>query len=207
MSVTIALRKQFQKPTGVLGTLAGVIMAWRPSNRRRNEWAVSLLDIGSHDRVLEIGFGPGYAIASMTRLSAHIVGVDHSQTMVTMAARRNHDAIMAGRVRLECATIESAVELGPFAKVLAVNSWHGWKDDSELLYRCVEAGGRVVIAEQPRSAGATDATARAVGEEMAQALRIAGFEEVSIEMLAIKPVAVAAAIAVKSTRLQGRTSP
>jgi hypothetical protein len=60
------IRGQFRRPTGVPGRIAGGIMAHRASNRRRNAWAVSLLDVQRDDRVLEIGFGPGIAITELS---------------------------------------------------------------------------------------------------------------------------------------------
>ena len=59
---------QFGRPTGFWGNLAGMIMAYRPSNRQRNDWTIALLDIQPQDRVLEIGFGPGVAIEKLARL-------------------------------------------------------------------------------------------------------------------------------------------
>ena len=50
------VRAQFARPTGLSGRVVGWIMASRASNRRRNVWTVSLLDVQRHDRVLEIGF-------------------------------------------------------------------------------------------------------------------------------------------------------
>jgi hypothetical protein len=47
--------------------MAGWVMAHRPSNRQRNSWVVSLLDVRPADRVLEIGFGPGLAIGELSR--------------------------------------------------------------------------------------------------------------------------------------------
>jgi hypothetical protein len=49
------VRAQFGRPTGVLGRVLGWTLASRPSNRRRNVWTVSLLNVQRHDRVLEIG--------------------------------------------------------------------------------------------------------------------------------------------------------
>lgn len=40
-------------------------MAHRHSNQQRNLWAVSMLEVRPTDRVLEIGFGPGVAIAEL----------------------------------------------------------------------------------------------------------------------------------------------
>ncbi len=53
------LRAQAARPTGLPGRMVGWVLAHRSSNRRRNAWAVSLLDVQRDDRVLEIGFGPG----------------------------------------------------------------------------------------------------------------------------------------------------
>jgi hypothetical protein len=55
------IHSQFGHPAGVLGGLAGVVMASRGSNRQRNAWTVRQLDIQPTDRVLEIGFGPRLA--------------------------------------------------------------------------------------------------------------------------------------------------
>jgi hypothetical protein len=52
---------QFMDPRGLPGRLVGWEMALRPSNRKRNAWAVTLMDVQPPDRVLEIGFGPGIA--------------------------------------------------------------------------------------------------------------------------------------------------
>ena len=56
---------QFMHPHGLGGHLPGWVMAHRSSNRRRNTWVVSLLDVRPTDRVLEIGFGPGIAIGEL----------------------------------------------------------------------------------------------------------------------------------------------
>jgi trans-aconitate methyltransferase len=89
------VRAQFGRPTGVPGRIAGAIMAHRASNRRRNAWAVSLLDVQRDDRVLEIGFGPGVAIRELSARApeGHVCGLDHSAVMVQQAARRNAEAV------------------------------------------------------------------------------------------------------------------
>ena len=46
------------------GHVAGWIMGRRSSNLKRNHWAVRLLDVGPIDRVIELGCGPGVAIAA-----------------------------------------------------------------------------------------------------------------------------------------------
>src|SRR3712207_9441128 len=68
-------------------------MAHRTSNRRRNAWAVSLLDVRPEDRVLEIGFGPGLAIRELGRLArkGYVCGIDHSELMLRRGKRVNYE--------------------------------------------------------------------------------------------------------------------
>ena len=56
MSFKQNIISQFSNPHGLLGRLAGTIMAHRPSNQERNRWTVDLLEIQPDDHVLEIGF-------------------------------------------------------------------------------------------------------------------------------------------------------
>src|SRR5881275_2886306 len=109
---------QAHQPRGAAGSVSGWMFAHRPSNRQRNRWAVSLLDVRPTDRVLEIGFGPGVAVAELVRAGAgHVVGIDHSAVMLRQASRRNAAAIRAGRVALLEAPVEQ-LPYGPFDAVL-----------------------------------------------------------------------------------------
>src|SRR6266516_1204143 len=114
---------QFGHPHGFGGRAAGWVMATRGSNRERNIWAVGLLDVQAHDRVLEIGFGPGVAIQEFARraTSERVVGVDHSEVMVQQARKRNAAAVRAGRVDLRLGTAERLPAFdASFDKILAV---------------------------------------------------------------------------------------
>src|SRR5215469_8996123 len=102
---------QGHHPHGAAGSVTGWVFAHRPSNRQRNRWAVSLLGVQSADHILEIGFGPGLAVAELVRAGAgHVYGIDHSGVMLRQAAGRNAAAIRAGRVTLARA---SANQLPP----------------------------------------------------------------------------------------------
>ena len=192
------VRPQFQRPAGVAGRIVGWILAARPSNRRRNAWAVSLLEIERHDRVLEIGFGPGIAIREISRLAAdgYVCGLDHSEEMVHQAVKRNAVAIRAGRVDLRLASVDCLpMFAAPFDKVLAVNAImfsDRTRDRIQALRRVMRPGGRIAIAHQPRGPGATDAAAAAKGEEIAAALTAAGFSEVQVRTMSLKPAVVCA---------------
>jgi SAM-dependent methyltransferase len=97
-----AIYAQFSKPTGVLGRVAGWIMAKRPSNRARNRWTVELLDVEPSDRVLELGFGPGLSIDLIAQrvFNGSVVGIDHSTVMLEQALLRNRRWVALGRVHL-----------------------------------------------------------------------------------------------------------
>ena len=193
-------RAQFGNPMGCWGRMAGWIMAHRPSNRARNLWAVSLLDIQPSDRVLEIGFGPGLAIARISELLSNgkIVGIDHSSIMLNQARRRNAYAIARGRVELRLASVlDLPQDLAPFDKIISVNSFQYWGNATAVLRALrslMKPGGRIAIALQPRFRGATNEDALAAGRDMAASLREAGYRQVRVEINPMKPISVACAL-------------
>ena len=105
--------RQFERPHGALGALAGFVMSHRLSNRERNRWTVELIAPETNARVLEVGCGPGLALAAMCdRVTAGcIVGLDHAPLMLAQAARRNARAIEAGRLQLHLGGLEALAEL------------------------------------------------------------------------------------------------
>jgi ubiquinone/menaquinone biosynthesis C-methylase UbiE len=171
-------------------------MAHRSSNRRRNAWVVSLLDVARTDRVLEIGFGPGIAIreAAARASDGLVCGVDHSEVMLHQARRRNAEAIRAGRANLRLATAEHLPSFdAQFDMVLAVNSMGLWDDPVACLRTMrslLRPGGRIAVASQPRHSGATAETSREAGNDIATRLVEAGFSDTQIETLPLKPPVV-----------------
>ncbi|HYU39474.1 MAG TPA: methyltransferase domain-containing protein [Acidimicrobiia bacterium] len=184
---------QFHRPHGFGGRAAGWVMAKRGSNRQRNVWAVGLLDVQPHDRALEIGFGPGVAVREFARraTSGLVVGIDHSEVMVRQARKRNAAAVRAGRVDLRLGTAERLPAFdASFDKILAVNSLMFWDDPVDRLVelrRLLRPGGRIAIAFQPRGPGASDETAAQAGLEMAEQFAAAGFTDVRVETLDLRP--------------------
>lgn len=185
--------RQFGHPRGIAGRVAGWVMAHRPSNRQRNSWVVSLLDVQPADRVLEIGFGPGLAIVAFAHRTTqgYVYGIDHSEVMLRHASRRNDAAIRAGRVELVHASVDRLPSFGePLDAILAANSVGFWADPAERLHdlrRLLRHGGRIALATQPRCPGATrDTTARAA-QELQDLLTQAGFTQVRVETLELDP--------------------
>jgi SAM-dependent methyltransferase len=196
--VTAAVRAQFRRPTGFWGYGAGLLMAHRSSNRRRNAWAVSLLEVRPADRVLEIGFGPGLAIRECSRIAQHgyVCGIDHSEVMLRQARRRNAGGISRGVVDLRLGSVDALPAFdAPFDKILAVNAMLFWNQHDvrlEKLRHLLSPGGTIAVAHQPRGPGASDETSLARGQEIAEALGCAGFTEVRTETLPLQPAVVCA---------------
>jgi ubiquinone/menaquinone biosynthesis C-methylase UbiE len=197
-AVISAIVGQFGRPRGMAGSVAGWVMAHRSSNRRRNSWVVSLLDVQPGDRVLEIGFGPGLAIAELSRRagdSGHVYGIDHSEVMLRQATRRNAAAIRAGRVSLSRASVDQLPPSlgGPFDAILAVNSIGFWPAPAERLgelRRRLTPGGRIAIASQPRCPGATASTSRNAARQIEALLQDAGYTSTRTETLDLDPPVV-----------------
>jgi ubiquinone/menaquinone biosynthesis C-methylase UbiE len=210
-TVIAAIVGQFGHPRGVAGSVAGWVMANRASNRRRNRWVVSLLEVQPTDRVLEIGFGPGLAVAELSRRvgpSGHVFGVDHSEVMLQQATRRNAAAIQAGRVTLTLGTVEALPPAlgGPFEVILAVNSLGFWPAPAQRLQdlrRRLAPGGRIAIASQPRCPGATRTTSLAAARKITDLLGAAGFTRTSTELLDLDPPVVCV-LAVNHATANGR---
>jgi SAM-dependent methyltransferase len=187
---------QGHHPRGAAGNVTGWVFAHRPSNRRRNRWAVSLLAVRPADQVLEIGFGPGVAVAELVRAGAgHVYGIDHSAVMLRQASRRNAAAIRAGLVTLINAPADQLPPAldGPFDAILAVNSLGFWPAPAERLAelrRRLAPGGRIAIVSQPRCHGATAGTSGSAAEEIGTLLRSAGFTRLSTETLPLSPPVV-----------------
>jgi SAM-dependent methyltransferase len=120
---------QAHNPTGPAGHVISWIFGHRSSNVRRNRWAVELLEVKPSDRVIELGCGPGVAIAALASRATQglVVGVDHSAVVIGQARRRNADAVKEGRVRLIHAPVEHLeIADGPFDAALAVNTVGMW---------------------------------------------------------------------------------
>jgi len=187
---------QAHRPRGAAGRVTAWEMAYRPSNRQRNRWVVALLEVRPTDRVLEIGFGPGVAIAELARVGAgHVYGVDHSAVMLREASRRNAAAIRAGRVTLIGASVDQlppAVD-GPFDAILTVNSLGFWPAPAQRLAELrgrLGHRGRIAVVSQPRCPGATAATSREAAREIENLLRGAAFTQPKTETLPLSPPAI-----------------
>lgn len=200
MNLSDVITSQFQHPRGFLGNIAGMIRAWE--NRERNALVIELLDVQRADYILEIGFGPGWAIqqVSLRAVEGFVAGVDVSETMVRQASQRNAAAIRAGRVELKQGSA-AARPYGDavFDKAFAVNAFQIWPEPLEGLKeirRVLKPGGRVVITIQPVW-DKTPAFAQKVGDELIAQLNRAGFKLVRLEVKQLQSGITVSGIGVK----------
>lgn len=213
MSVTqkvkLAIVRQFGHPRGAAGNIAGWVMAHRSSNVERNRWIVSVLDVQPGQRILEVGFGPGVAIAEMARRvgpTGHVYAIDRSGVMLRHASRRNAAAIRSGQVTLAAAPVEALPPgfEGPFDVIYAVNSMGFWPSPAERLTelaRLLAPGGRIAIANQPRGADVARDPVLAARERM-DMLEQAGLTGIRSDTLPLDPPVVCV-IGVKRTAAAG----
>lgn len=194
MSLRDAMLSQFRQPRGLMGQVAGTLMAHRLSNLVRNHWAVSLLDPQLDDQVLEIGFGPGVGIQQVAckLVGGQVWGIDHSLVMLQHARRRNQRAIAAGKVRLLHRSVSTLGSLSQvFDKIFEVDSYQFWDSPLEVLGNCrdrLRPGGTMFLVQQPRGPGATEADVGPFAEQLAGAMADIGFADILIRRKAMRPV-------------------
>ena len=144
-----ALGAQLRHPSGAFGSLIGWLMAL--VNDEPNRLAVDALDLGPRERVLELGFGPGWSlrnIAERTR-GARVYGVDQSARMLEQAKRMNEVAVSSGRMVLVQGPFSPLPWIDEmFDKVLLVNVVYFFDSDGRDIsevYRVLRSGGRAVV--------------------------------------------------------------
>lgn len=175
---------QFGQPRGARGWLAGHLVARLTGDA--NRWMVDCLQVGPQDRVLDVGCGPGLAVAAAAALVSDgtVVGVDASPTMVRLARRRNRTAVRQGRVEiLRADAARLPYPDGHFSRAGSLNSLQFWPspdDGLRELHRVLEPGGRVAVVLMARSDDPPGPAAPAWVEGTAERMRAAGFTGVDV---------------------------
>ncbi len=182
-------------PTGRPRSAVGRALGWMMLrvNGPMNKRAVEALEMEHGESVLEIGCGPGDAIARLVRegQARRIVAIDHAAEMVEAARKLNRPAIREGIVDIrECSVSEMPFRDGSFDAVLAVNSVQFWPHlrlDLKAVLRILKPGGRFVIAMRMT----LEPRARRRIEMLLRALPNAGFVEVTMEEASTRTFKVA----------------
>ncbi len=184
----------YRQPRGLIGRWIGGRMARQ--HEPENSWTLDLLDARPTDHVLEVGFGPGAAVAMLAARvpEGRVSGADFSAAMVRAARRRNHAAVEQGRVDLREADV-TGLPFGDaeFDKAYSIHSIYFWPAPAVALrelHRVLKPGGWLVLTLMPEErmladfpvsdeeeSGFTNYT----GARLVEMLGEAGFESVRIE--------------------------
>jgi SAM-dependent methyltransferase len=151
-----AVGQQLRHPYGIVGRFIGRTMA--VVNREPNRIAINALRISPGDTVLELGFGPGRAIRTLTSMvpDGRVLGIDHSEAMLGQAVQYNRCAIRNGRAELKQGRFDALPwDADTIDKILAVNVVYFLRADAAEIRearRVLRPGGLMAIYATDKSA-------------------------------------------------------
>ncbi len=114
-------------------------------------WALTHLDIGDDDHILDIGCGGG---ATLARLSSqvhtgHLTGIDYSEVSVEMSRETNKADINSGKMDICQGSVEDMpFDDKTFDKIITVESFYFWPEPAKNLnevYRVLKQGGQFLL--------------------------------------------------------------
>ena len=120
---------QFKKPSGWLGIWASNVMI--KGNERAYDKLIKDLHLQPHDKLLEIGYGPGRGIhtIAMTCPTCIVCGIDFSSLMYRRASEYNKAYIEKGNVLLQHGDfLKTPFADNDFHKVFCLNVVYFWND-------------------------------------------------------------------------------
>jgi SAM-dependent methyltransferase len=184
---------QYRRPTGPIGLWIGGKMAQQ--HRPENLWTINLLDIQPSDHILEVGFGPGIAVAEAANRATQglVAGVDFSKTMVAAAKNRNATGIRTGKIDLRYGdATQIPFAENSFDKAFSIHSIYFWPDPVAALreiWRVLKSNGLLILTvlpkekwnpNDPENAGTPDCKPYS-GNDLNRMLGQAGFRATRVE--------------------------
>jgi ubiquinone/menaquinone biosynthesis C-methylase UbiE len=194
--------ERFEGSSGLLGLFAELMVA--KDHQVINDWVISLLDFQPKDRVLEIDFGPGYALRKIAGIvkEGFVAGITPSESLWRHAGSRNRAAIKSGHMELRVGTAHALPYLEAFFdKAFSINSIQLWLDptfDLKEIERVVKKGGVIAVTCQPQSfEGEKRPELAQIGEDLAARFREAGWSDVRILKKSARPAGIVCVTGIK----------
>ena len=151
MSFSDFFSKQARKPKGLFGKLI-MSLIFSKGNAALNQFTYELMSVQKDDKILEIGFGTGTLINKIAQqLDKGIIeGIDFSDTMISIAQKKNKEYIMNGKVNLFNASFdEISLKTDNYDKVCSVNTLYFWENPEKTIRKVagiLKPAGRLVLA-------------------------------------------------------------
>lgn len=140
---------QCRQPRGWLGRLT----LWSMNRRHSTltDWGLQQVSIGAGDTVLDVGCGGGRTVAKLAAraTAGRVYGIDIAPESVAVSRRTNRQAIAAGRVSIDQASVAAlpfAAETFDLATAVETHFW--WQSLGEgmrEICRVLKPGGTLVI--------------------------------------------------------------
>jgi SAM-dependent methyltransferase len=152
MGIMQAMFKQFRKPTGWLGKIAGLGM-----NREHEKvwrWGLEHIAIAPDAVILDVGCGGGGTIKILAQVASRgkVYGVDYSEDVLLTARRVNQALIEQGRVELKYGSVsdlpfsDDAFDLATAFETTMF--WPNPVEDLWEVWRMLKPGGTLLIANE-----------------------------------------------------------
>lgn len=141
---------QCMKPHGEEGFQT--IENMNDNHREISEFAFDIVNVGSNDRILDIGCGGGVNIEKFLKLTKNRVdGLDYSEVSVEASINQNKKAVGDGRCRIIQADV-SSMPIGDEEYDLAsafetIYFWPDIKETFKEVSRIIKPGGQFMIAQ------------------------------------------------------------
>ncbi|MBN1572032.1 MAG: class I SAM-dependent methyltransferase [Deltaproteobacteria bacterium] len=181
-----------RKPTKTIG---GRLMLWG-MNLGHNPmaiWALSHVDLGGSERLLDIGCGGGKNLANLLKLApkAKVCGIDYSPASVEKSLSFNRAAVTAGKVEVKEASVEAIpYKDKTFDGVTAFESIYFWPniaDSFKEAARVLKKNGVFIVCNEAQGPEGLERIIKKLeiniytGEEIKGFLEQAGFSNIEID--------------------------
>lgn len=150
MRLATFFSKQACKPTGLFGRWV-MPNIFDIGNTRLNRLLYEKLSPKPGDHILEVGSGTGKLLDKIARQvdSCIVMGIDFSDTMVSISRRRNRKHIEKGRVVIHKGDIDDvSFSEEMFTKICSVNTIYFWPDPKATvrkMVRLLRTGGMLAL--------------------------------------------------------------